>query len=216
MTPPGPSLVSGDHGRDKGHRTEQNGLWRDEAGVEVDVPVEAMAGEKPHPVLAGPHIQMRHLIKVIRSRREEDRIGVPAEISNCSGRLLWGEMLQYLDATNEIVVLSEILCQRTDATVGPNLFSHLRYRPGRNINTIRRHPSRPQCSHQKPNRAAGIQNGQWLESCQNLAGYPTKRLLPHWLTPSVRGRRILRAQPQARVVLKVCRAIVVAWLRRSW
>ena len=97
----------------------------DEARIEVNVPEEAVPGEQADPRLERPDAIVRRLFEIERRRREEDLVRMAREVLDRVFRDVRRQVLQNLDADDQVVVAFDFLRDRADPAIRPELVRNL-------------------------------------------------------------------------------------------
>jgi len=112
--------------------------------VVVKVPEEALVGEQPDPMVAGLDIQVGGLLEGVRRRREEDHLAVSTHVGDGDLRLPLREVLECLDAGDQVVIAIQLLTELPASAVGPEVGRHRVDAPFRDLETPGVDASRPQ------------------------------------------------------------------------
>ena len=86
-----------------------------ERPVVIDAADEPLANEQSCPILSALHIEVCRFVKVIRCRREEDCVRMPAQVryrNRCERR---GKVLEHLETGDQVIVTLELVGDRTNA-----------------------------------------------------------------------------------------------------
>jgi len=88
------------------------------------------------------------------------------------------QMLEHLQADDEIVALRQRLGGRAHPTVGANVRVHLRDGVFGDVQTVRLHATPPQSLNQKPHRAAHVQDRPRSDGLDDPLRYAVEELQP--------------------------------------
>src|SRR5262249_30121804 len=105
--------------------SEPHRVRRDESGVEAHVEREAVIREPLDPPGARPDVDVGRLREIVWRRREQDIVRAPTDIGDGALPVRLVEVLDDLDADDEIVTLAEGLRGGCDAAVRPDVRAHL-------------------------------------------------------------------------------------------
>ena len=153
-------------------------MRRDATGIELDVELEAVGRELRDPRGARAHGVVGRFRQVIGRRRKQDVPAASADVGHGPARVRLAQVLQDLDADDQIVAVVERVRGRSHPTVTLDVGPHLPDGVGRDVEPVRLDSAIAQRLHQEALGASDVEDAPGLDLGHHVIGDRPEELEP--------------------------------------
>ena len=144
-----------------------------------------MRGEELRPVPGRLDVQVGRIVEFVGRRGEEDGVGMGAQVLDHRIGLGGWEVLEHLDAGDQVVVPLDPVGDRSGVTVGPDGFGHLVDSPFRDVDPVGVDAAVTERLDEQTDGAAGIEHRRGPDLRHDVVGDLAEELDPLWLRTAV-------------------------------